>query len=1589
MAEFKLDRIRFRWKNVWAISTSYVKDDIVTYKGKAYVCLIGHSSNSANFYQDLEAVEPLWELMFDGFAWTGDWQASRFYNLGELIKWKGYVYRCIIPHTSTAVLVVGPTSDFGKWVIVATTYNWLDTWTVNAYYDLGDIITYNGITYICNTKHRAAANIALGLEADQSKWDIVTRSDSWRSDWAINTRYRVDDIVRYGGIVYRCILFHTSAATATLGLEANIGNWEIVTSGIEYKTAWTATTRYKVNDIVKWGPSLWRCVTAHTSQTSLINDEPKWNVWLPGLGYEVLWNQQLEYRKGDIVLYGGYSYTALQNNTNVVPSVNGIIQDTGSWELLKEGYSHRGEWSSLIAYRTGDVIRNNGYLYVAVADSTATFPDLETTWKKLVTGIFWKAEWVTAITYFIGDIVTFESTSFYCVARHSSATTNSRPDQDVGNVYWIVYIQGTSTNVLTTKGDIKTYLAGQTARYPIGAPGNLLKALNNAPTWENFEETPNVYYVAPSGTDFPTSGKTLNAPFKTVKYATEYILEDELTRAPATIFIKTGFYEEALPITVPANVALVGDELRSTNILPAPSYEDENMFYVRNGSGIRNMTLQGLSGTLGPVNEFLTSRPTAGAYVSLDPTGGPENTANWITTKSPYVQNVTTFGTGCIGMKIDGSVHNGGNKSIVANDFTQVLDDGIGYWATEGGRSELVSVFTYFCYIGYLATSGGILRATNGNNSYGTYGSRAEGVNLNETPITALIDNRSTEAQVDIIHTNGFNVLAYGYSHAGQNYSSATNTLTGPGVDFSSQFTEFRDNAISQIRVLSTSPTAIPGGLNYQVLLNNAQDGTPFSITIAAADVNEDPETYIGLRVFIESGKGVGQYGFITNYDVLSKVATISRERDGGEGWEHIYPGYPIESTLDSTTRYRIEPRVVVNDPPVSSTTISAVGDYAWEFIARSNNYYVAISAGADIYSTRSTDGVNWSTPSLVVANSQATGLVWTGQNFVISSTGPTVYIIRSINQGESWITQLEPEGDQVENYDIATDGNGTVIITGVIVLDPPVNAGFHFVDRSINHGASWTRVAIKTINSSNPIDLRLGPIAYGNGIWTVLTSSGLEVVFRSTDGGETWVQSEVDSTPDTYKWNQLTYGNGRFVAISDNVAVTYVGYSFNGAVWFIREPVFSDPVGLKYVSYGAGVFVATGTTNAIALSQDGRIWRTQGTDSISFVLPSSGTWGRSVYHNGSWIVVRSNDSNWARVFAGAQAVIRARVESSRITKFVIYDPGSNYTSMPMVNIVDPVSTVNAVFDIRMANGVLAQPLFTNRGNGYVTATATISGNGFADIFQTGNIVKVNNLSRVPGPGDNLTIDGIDTITYKITSVITFSGTEPSITATLRITPSISNFLSPTHGTDIVIRQSYSQIRLTGHDFLDIGTGNVSSTRYPQLYVEGIDSENEPQQDQEVTEVGGGRVFYTSTDQDGNFRVGELFKVEQSTGIVSVNADFFDLQGLTELSLGGIQVGGTAVVIREFSKDGAFIANSNSIIPTQAAIIKYLESRISSGGADAVTNTLIAGQVRISGTNINTTSGFPIEIPVPVNHLKGIDGDYLSLQFFGFGQRVG
>ena len=130
-----------------------------------------------------------------------------------------------------------------------------------------------------------------------------------------------------------------------------------------------------------------------------------------------------------------------------------------------------------------------------------------------------------------------------------------------------------------------------------------------------------------------------------------------------------------------------------------------------------------------------------------------------------------------------------------------------------------------------------------------------------------------------------------------------------------------------------------------------------------------------------------------------------------------------------------------------------------------------------------------------------------------------------------------------------------------------------------------------------------------------------------------------------------------------------------------------------------------------------------------------------------------------------------------------------------------------------------------------------------------------------------------------------------------------------------------SLLRASGHDFVDIGTGGYATTRIPNdLYGPPL---NNPQQSQEVIELGTARVFYVSTDQDGNFKVGSAFLVDQSNGTVTISAPI-DLTNIDALSLKR----DLGPPVNEFSTDNTMAAVADYKVPTEQAVVNYVNRRL-------------------------------------------------------------
>ena len=200
----------------------------------------------------------------------------------------------------------------------------------------------------------------------------------------------------------------------------------------------------------------------------------------------------------------------------------------------------------------------------------------------------------------------------------------------------------------------------------------------------------------------------------------------------STIYLKTGDYQINNPVEVPKNVSIIGDNLKNTSVRPKNPTSD--MFYVNNNCYISDITFR--------------DHLQPAAVISWDPTGTPSTN---IIVNSPYIRNCTSItgpnlarnddGTykypdasdsskpaqGGDGIRNDGSKV-GGIRSIVVDSFTQINQGGKGVYLLNRGYCQLVSVFTVYCDVGFLAENGGFASITNSNSSFGNIGLKATGV---------------------------------------------------------------------------------------------------------------------------------------------------------------------------------------------------------------------------------------------------------------------------------------------------------------------------------------------------------------------------------------------------------------------------------------------------------------------------------------------------------------------------------------------------------------------------------------------------------------------------------------------------------------------------------------------------------------------------------------------------------------------------------------------------------------------------------------------------------------------------------------------
>ena len=753
MAEFRLGRLKFNWRNAWAGSTAYVIDDLVRFGANSYVCVGNHTSQAlaANFTSDAA----YWELHTGGFESLGDWTPTTAYVVDDIVKEGGNMYICTNQHTSSGLASAFEGTDLpANWKLYQEGLNFVGAYSTNTYYGVNDVTLFGPREYRC------------------------TASFQTPTDWVVN----VDGL-----------------SSGTDAFYPPAQNFSQISAGYENKGAYISSERYQRGDIVEWKGSTYVAISSNPRVKQPNEETSDWSFLNLGIGTggADVYDSNSVYSKGQIVRFGGNIYQAdvLKIDTNNRPTgIGSTTIDTGvnGWALLNRGFSWTGAYTTTTVYEISDIAEFQSSAYISVASTNiGVTPGTDPTiWQAFAIGDS------AALLTTKGDLLTRNATGPTRIGIGTAGTfLKASPSNEVqweytGKLTKTYYVDpelGQNTNsgespdaafktisYATTSTNPKYDITGAIYDGPSGIctitaaghglyAGQEVKLVGLAFTCDSGLGPSSVFPNGKTGDFFfgveeIIDTNTFSAMVGVSTFAHTYVSGGEVTNAaPVILKLSAGRFDEQLPMTLGKNFCIAGDVLRGSTIRPAEGLSNDGvtpnsrstMFFVSDAVTIQGITMRGMEGfdydTNDPFNTSLMQNKVGvgttacGVYLRFNPDES-------VIKRSAYIKDCTCFGHnttdgtghgGAIGVYLEGGVHHKnpegkGYKSMVFDSFTNVMSGGVGIYLEDDAVAEIVSCFTYYCAFGYISDTGSEIRSLSSNNSYGTYGALAVGYSTHE-----------------------------------------------------------------------------------------------------------------------------------------------------------------------------------------------------------------------------------------------------------------------------------------------------------------------------------------------------------------------------------------------------------------------------------------------------------------------------------------------------------------------------------------------------------------------------------------------------------------------------------------------------------------------------------------------------------------------------------------------------------------------------------------------------------------------------------------------------------------------------------------
>lgn len=398
----------------------------------------------------------------------------------------------------------------------------------------------------------------------------------------------------------------------------------------------------------------------------------------------------------------------------------------------------------------------------------------------------------------------------------------------------------------------------------------------------------NIFYVAENGLD-TNRGDHPNGAFATIKQALD--AADGSTDGPVVIYVYPGTYQEQLPLTVPSRTAIVGIDFRNVIITPDGSSSSKDVFLLNGETTVQNLTIK----------DFY--------YDSINDTGYAFKFApnTVVTTRSPYVQNVTVITKGSVtsasdprgfaqgdagkGALIDGAdvLSASEEASMLFHSVTFITPGVDAVTMTNGVRVEWLNSFTYFAnrglyakngVTGHLSTDGSTtkygaeIRSIGSANVYGNYGAVADGAdclmyliqhNFAYVGVGKYVDNdpsRVIQTQ-EVTELNSGRVYYQSIDHRG-NYRVGNEFVANQDTGETSLIlTEADVNAINGMRITTGTDVNVIDGEriifpNFLIEGNTVETTEGTLVLDAAGTVDFNANTYITQNLDISGNLTIG-----------------------------------------------------------------------------------------------------------------------------------------------------------------------------------------------------------------------------------------------------------------------------------------------------------------------------------------------------------------------------------------------------------------------------------------------------------------------------------------------------------------------------------------------------------------------------------------------------------------------------------------------------------------------------------------------------------------------------------------------------------